>query len=342
MDENSPLILDATDSTPQPEAKAPEQRFLVLPHLLVLVVILIGLFSSVLVPRTVALLSSSSVPNTVPNTINLSDRIEQKAIPKLDAIDLRAEAAFVWDVAGQRSLLQKNADQVKPLASLTKLMTALVAYELVPNETTVTISSIAANQQSGGTLRSGERFSIKPLADFALVSSFNSAAYALADSVGAKLGDGQAVSNFVTAMNIQAERLNLPTLRFLNPTGLDVSTDEAGAYGSARDVTFLLEYILRNHPDILLPTITPRMRLYNQVGEYHEANNTNELLGVVPNLLGSKTGYTDLSGGNLTLVFDVGFNRPVIITVLGSTRSERFADVAALVRAVQAAALINE
>ena len=77
-------------------------------------------------------------------------------------------------------------------------------------------------------------------------------------------------------------------------------------------------------------------RVYNSAGAYHEAFNTNELVGDIPNLLGSKTGFTDLAGGNLTIAFDAGFDRPIIITVLGSTREGRFDDVATLIAASQA------
>jgi D-alanyl-D-alanine carboxypeptidase (penicillin-binding protein 5/6) len=232
-------------------------------------------------------------------------------------------------------LFEKNPDQELPLASITKLMTALVAYELVPDNTLVTISNAAAAQQSGGNLAAGEIYKVKDLADFALISSHNSAAYTLAGSVGELLGEEDTVSQFIAAMNIRADELNLSSLDYSNPTGLDISATEAGATGSARDTTFLMEYILLNNPEILTPTVKPYTRLYNQNGDYHDAQNTNNILTEVPNLLGSKTGYTDLAGGNLTIAFDAGYNRPVIITVLGSTRNERFDDVKKLIVGVQ-------
>jgi D-alanyl-D-alanine carboxypeptidase len=98
-----------------------------------------------------------------------------------------------------------------------------------------------------------------------------------------------------------------------------------------------MEYILLNHPEILTPTVTEYTRLYNQSGDFHEAYNTNDILTDIPNLLGSKTGYTDLAGGNLTIAFDAGYNRPIIVTVLGSSRNERFSDIKKLVAAVEEA-----
>ena len=76
-------------------------------------------------------------------------------------------------------------------------------------------------------------------------------------------------------------------------------------------------------------------RVYSDSGNYHDAQNTNDALYLIPNLLASKTGYTDLAGGNLTIAYDAGFNRPIIVTVLGSTQQERFSDVVRLVEAVQ-------
>ena len=96
-----------------------------------------------------------------------------------------------------------------------------------------------------------------------------------------------------------------------------------------------MEYILINYPEILEPTRKSAARVYNSNGDYHDMENTNEIIYAIPNLLGSKTGYTDLAGGNLTIAFDAGLDRPIVVTVLGSTRDERFSDVLRLVTAVK-------
>ena len=67
-----------------------------------------------------------------------------------------------------------------------------------------------------------------------------------------------------------------------------------------------------------------------------DARNTNQETGKFPLLIASKTGYTDLAGGNLALAFDAGFNRPIIIVVLGSSYEGRFADAEKLVWATLA------
>ena len=333
MNENEPYIIETNETKNEVKTK---NNFPILIQAIVILLLLGGILSGVAFTSEslnfkdkdkVVLNANLPVTEISTSTSNVPQKIE--------SVSIIAKSAFVWDVNEQRVLFQKNENEILPLASITKLMTALVAYELLPDDTKVKVTKEAASQQSGGSLREGEVFAVKELADFALVSSYNSAAFTLADAVGSELGDRDPVAQFVASMNIRAEELNLHTLKFLNPTGLDISTDEAGAYGSAKDVSFLVEYIIKNHPAILEPTKSAHTRLYNTDGEFHDARNTNNILSSIPNLIGSKTGYTDLAGGNLTVAIDVGFNHPVVITVLGSTIDGRFADVSKLIEAVQ-------
>lgn len=335
MIEEEPYIIESRTSDSEP-GKDNATRFPVKAQLFLIGGILLLMFAGFIVPQTLAILGKDTNISGIEVTSERSVASVSANTPKkIDSINLTAEAAYVFDVVGQRVLYEENADEVLPLASITKLMTALVAYELVPDDTLVTITDAAAAQQSGGGFAAGETFEVKELADYALISSFNSASYALAITVGKLLGDEEPLAQFVAAMNIKAEELNLQSLEYKNPTGLDISLTEAGAYGNARDISFLMEYILVNYPQILTPTVTPYTRLFNQAGDFHEAYNTNNALSEIPNLLGSKTGYTDLAGGNLTIAFDAGYNRPIIVTVLGSTRNERFADVKKIVSEVQ-------
>ncbi len=336
IDEENYIIESPEEVTEDPEPEKGKPRFPVKKQLILIAAFLLILFGSVVIPQTMAIFDGTNNELKVPQNSTLTIDTEVVSVPqKIESVNLRAKSAYVWDIVGQRMLYEKNPDEVLPLASITKLMTALVAYELVPDETLVTISSSAAAEQSGGGIAAGEVFVVKELADFALVSSYNSAAHTLAESVGKKLGSGDPMAQFVAAMNIKAEELSLKSLEYLSTTGLDISTTKAGAYGSARDTSFLMEYIYLTYPEILLPTVSPSTRLYNQSGKHHDADNTNDIIGEIPNLLGSKTGYTDLAGGNLTIIFDTGFNRPIVVTVLGSTRNERFADIKKLVAAVQ-------
>lgn len=336
MIEEETFIIENHDDALENEGDSDNSGFPVKRQLLLIGAMLLLIFTGFVVPKALGLVSDNPNNNQEENVALNSDNNSLVITPrKIESVPIRAESAYVWDIVGQRALYQKNPDEVMPLASITKLMTALVTYELVPDNKLVTVSSAAAAQQSGGGFAQGEVFKAKELADFALISSYNSASYTLASSVGELLGDNDPVAQFVAAMNIKAAELELKSLDYRNPTGLDMSLTEAGAYGTARDTSFLVEYILLNNPEILTPTVTEFTKLYNTVGGHHQAHNTNDILTDIPNLLGSKTGYTDLAGGNLTVVFDAGYNRPIVVTVLGSTINERFSDVKKLIAAVQ-------
>lgn len=306
-----------------------ERRVVITFQLGVLMFILIGLFGSLL------------LPNKTPQNaaaINLDDVTVTKPLPEPAALGeatIRAKSAYVWDVRNQKVLFEKNATKSLPLASITKLMTAMLAYELVNNDSEATITASALNQDGSTGFTEGERLSIKNLSRLALISSSNDAAYALAANVGSSLGERNPAAQFISGMNIRAQELGLETLKFKNPTGLDVSLSEPGAVGSAKDISLLMEYILENYPEILEPTQESAARVYNLSGDFHDVENTNNAMYAIPNLLGSKTGYTDLAGGNLTIAFDAGFDRPIIVTVLGSTYEERFTDVLELVAMVR-------
>ncbi len=310
-----------------------KNKFPILAQLGVLSLIMFGLFSSFIFGNPKDVNEEMVTPNLTNSTDN-----EVEVLEPISATDVtvRAKAAYVWDAKTQRTLYNKNETAQLPLASITKLMTALLAHELIDSNQITTITDRAIKQDGNGGLSVGERIEIEKLYDLALVSSSNDAAYALGASVGELLGDDDPNNQFVKGMNIRAEMLGLESLEFKNTTGLDLSTTEPGSIGSAKDISFLMEYILENYPEILEPTKEETIRVYNSDGSYYDANNTNEISGKIPNLLGSKTGYTDLAGGNLTVAFDIGLNHPIIITVLGSTHDERFSDVLKLVKAVQA------
>lgn len=249
---------------------------------------------------------------------------------------ISAEAAFVFDAKTERVLYQKNADKQLPLASLTKLMTALVTYEVLGDEALVPIT-VAALAQDGNGLVGGEIFDRATLLDLVLLTSSNEGAFALAAAAGKAIAPNGDANTFVEAMNIMANELSLSQTYFRNPTGLDLSTTEAGAFGSARDVAFLTDHILNVYPAILEQTTKPYSYVENQSGTARTAYNTNQYVDEIPGIIGSKTGYTDLAGGNLAVAFNASLDRPIIIVVLGSTRSKRFSDTLTLVEAAQAA-----
>ncbi len=307
------------------------KKFPIFPQLAVLGLILITLFGGWLFDE-----DPTEAKTEIREALPPANEKTYPILPqKIKEVALKATAAYVWDVSNQRVLYSKNSDQELPLASITKLMTTLLVHELISETEHVVITKSAIQQEGSIGLLIGEDLNIEELRKLALISSSNDAAYALAVSAGSLLGQGDSAGQFIQGMNIKADELGLNTLEFWNTTGLDLSTTRPGSVGSARDVSLLMEHIITNYPEIIESTQAVGTRVYNSAGLYHDITNTNEIIMKIPNLIGSKTGYTDLAGGNLTIAFDIGFNHPIVITVLGSTYQDRFDDVYTLLTEVQ-------
>lgn len=274
----------------------------------------------------------------VEERIRANERSEQAKVPPLPEPTIGAEAAYVWDAATQKALYNKNASAQLPLASLTKLMTALVSREVLTDSAQVSMTLEAIQQDGESGFLDGDMFKEGELSDFALISSSNDAAFALAAAAGGALTGTESPSErFVKAMNLRAEEIGLLGTHFTNPTGLDASMEESGAYGTARDMTFLMEYLIKKRPEVIESSRNVRTSLTDSsASNVISADNTNEIISKIPGLLGSKTGYTELAGGNLVIVFDAGLNHPIIVSVLGSSRNGRFEDVLKLVKYARA------
>jgi len=255
-----------------------------------------------------------------------------------NSVTLTAKAAYVLDVRTGKVLFQKNGEERLPLASLTKVMTALTATTLAPATQTITITQEAIDTEGDSGLLVGERWSLKNLIDFSLASSSNDGARAIGFAIGA-LGDLNATSsesseaNFIKEMNTEAAKIGMTQTLYINDTGLDQSTTQGGAYGTAKDMATLFDYILKNHPNIMEATRQASFSIASESGIMHTAINTDTIVNNIPGLIASKTGDTDLAGGNLVVAFDPELGRPIIISVLGSTTDGRFEDVSKLVAA---------
>lgn len=251
-------------------------------------------------------------------------------------ISLEAKAAYVYDVNSGEPLFELNANNVLPLASLTKLMTAIVASELLPSGTVVTIGKTDIESEGDSGLFMDERWKLSDIIGFTLITSSNDGASALAAAAGS-LGQNaygepadESKQMFVNAMNKKAEELGLRGTRFFNESGLDIDQEISGGYGTARDVAFLMAHGVKSAYRNIESTTLARTTVTSLDNIRHQATNTNEKIDAIPGIIASKTGYTDLAGGNLAIAFDAGLSRPVVIVVLGSTREGRFKDAEAL------------
>jgi D-alanyl-D-alanine carboxypeptidase (penicillin-binding protein 5/6) len=234
---------------------------------------------------------------------------------------VRAPSAILVEPATGDIVYQRNANARRPIASTTKLMTALLALERTSLDDVLTAAPYRASPvESVIGLRTGERMSVRDLMRGLLLASGNDAAVTLAVDVG---GSRRA---FVRLMNARARALGLASTHYSNPIGLD----EAGNYSSASDLV-KLTLILRKSAFFRETTDQPRVRLRTG-SRFRAITNRNSLVRRVAFVNGVKTGHTRQAG--YVLVGSATRNGVTLISaVLGDpTEAARDADTLTLLR----------
>ena len=251
-----------------------------------------------------------------------------------DTLALEAQSAFVRDRSEHKIVHAKNADAQLPLASLTKVMLVLAVGDVLSPEDFVTISGDAVGRGERGGPAEGEVWRVKDLIDYTLVVSSNVGAEALAEAANeplrARFAQAPEDGAAVWRMNMLAKELGLTKTYFLNPSGLDISPTQPSAMGSARDATILLAYAFKTNPSEFAATSQSLLTVGPQDGPIVVVQNTNDAIAQIPSLLMGKTGFTDLAGGNLGIVFTGASNHTFVATVLGSSQMGRFSDILAV------------
>jgi D-alanyl-D-alanine carboxypeptidase (penicillin-binding protein 5/6) len=198
---------------------------------------------------------------------------------------IKASALYLVEMKSGRVLFEKDATRRLPPASLTKIMTALVALEAAPLQEVVKIDRRALVHPSSLKFQPGEEFLLRDLLTAMLVSSANDACEAIAWHVG---GDAD---KFVTMMNERARALGLKNTHFANACGFDAP----GHYSTAADLAKLTEQALQA-ADISMMVRTVIREIASVDGKRQiPLHSTNELL-LDPDVTGVKTGYTNKAG----------------------------------------------
>lgn len=202
---------------------------------------------------------------------------------------LAVGAAVLEDLDTGQVLLASNGDEERPIASLTKLMTAVLVLRRAGLDHVVTVSD-AASTEVGGVgvselgLETDERITVGQLLYALLLQSANDAAVALAEDVSGS------VERFVGAMNAQARRFGMRHTRFFSPNGLD----DRG-YSTALDLARLARVAFAM-PDFERVASTKFHEIPAPSGPPREIQNRNVLLWLYRGALGGKTGYTNAAG----------------------------------------------
>jgi len=227
------------------------------------------------------------------------------------------KALLVGDFNGN-IIKKENTTAVRPLASITKVMTSILTLEKIKSgdismSDRVTISQTASVIPYGIKLVAGKQYTVEDLLKATIIRSSNNAAYALAEYVS-----GGDVPSFINAMNNKARQFGLNSLRFCTPHGLppgDTGTcmDQGNAedlYGLAKEAIAYKEYL----------NISRNAKDYIDGGEI-KLKSTNALLGKVGGVDGLKTGYHKAAGSNIILTAQRGNDR-VIVVILGSNKAK--------------------
>ncbi len=260
--------------------------------------------------------------------------IKKAALEDPDNLTLQSASVLVQDQSTGAVLFEKNSDAVLPIASITKLMTAMVVLDAKQSlEDTVSVSDADVDLLRGSRsrLQVGTHLSRENMLRLALMSSENRAASSLARShVGG-------MPAFVAAMNRKAETLGLKDTRFSDATGLN-----AANVSSARDLTKMVS-AASQYPLIRELSTTPEY-LVNVNGRVQTFHNTNTLVrnansGWEIGL--SKTGYINESGKCLVMQAWLG-NKPIVIVLLDSIgKLTRIGDAQRIKRWIESAGAAN-
>ncbi len=224
--------------------------------------------------------------------------------------EIQAKAAGVFDPNGEKFLYRKNIKDSLPIASLSKIMTAIIVLENLELDDVITVSkkSIMAEGKNGN-LAVGEKLTVRDLLHIMLIESSNDAAVALAEHV----------DNFTNLANKKANELNLEQTNFVEPSGISQEN-----YSTVYDLVQLANYSY-NYPLIWQILKIKEVDVYSQDKHIvHHLINTNKLLDESSNwtiqFIGGKTGFTEEAGQcMLTMIEKPDQPEEYLITVVLGT-----------------------
>jgi serine-type D-Ala-D-Ala carboxypeptidase (penicillin-binding protein 5/6) len=222
-----------------------------------------------------------------------------------------AESAIVVDASTGEVLYDHAADDVRPMASLTKLFTAFVAMEIAPLDLPMTVDEVDLVGEASMGLEAGDTLTLLTLLHGTLLPSGNDAASVIARNAG-----GGSQQRFLEHANNRINEMGLTSTHLANPHGLDAD----GHHSTARDIATLTMHMLATNSRFAAIISTPSFS-----GDGYTVYNTNRLLNAYEGLIGGKTGVTDAAGYCLMQIAERD-GHVVITVLLGSTSGSWYAD----------------
>lgn len=214
--------------------------------------------------------------------------------------EVSAEGIYLVDLPSFTPIYSRNENLKLLPASTTKILTALVAYDIYKPDQVITVKKTIATGQVMGLIV-GEKITVENILYGTLVHSGNDAAYVLADNYG--------YDKFITLMNKKVESLGMKSSYFSNPNGLDSGTQHSTAY----DLSLAARELLKN-PYLSKIVSTKEITISDVDFKYfHRLTNVNKLLGEIQGLGGLKTGYTENAGENLVSFYKKNGHQFIIV-----------------------------
>jgi D-alanyl-D-alanine carboxypeptidase len=263
--------------------------------------------------------SPTPIPSALPAVkVPVISRSWLRGHPVVAPPVIKARAAIVVDVTAGQLLYEQSSTIRYADASLTKLVTAMVAADLAPMDMKITVPEAATRVEPNHMgLSAGEQLTLRELLDGMLLNSGNDAAEAIASGIVDR-------THFVDFMNQKAAALHLRGTHFTNPSGLD----EPNQYSTASDLAIVSATLLADYPE--LRTIVGAKDIAIPATSQHKAfdpSNINRLLWNYRGAIGLKPGYTDAAGYCLAAAA-TRQGRTILVIVLGS--SQHFTDATTL------------
>lgn len=239
----------------------------------------------------------------------------------LSGIDIKSESGIIMEASTGKILFDKNMDEQKSPASMTKIMTMLLTVEAIESgkislDDEVNISANASKM--GGSqvyLEENSTATVEMLLKSIAIGSANDASVAIAEKIGGT------ESNFVNMMNKRAKELGAVNTTFKNPHGLD----EEGHLTTAHDLALIARELIK-HKEILKLTSTYETTITHKNGKSLWLVNTNKLIKFYNGLDGLKTGFTDNAGYCLTGTMLRNDMRLITVTMKAPTKEDRNTD----------------
>lgn len=223
----------------------------------------------------------------------------------IKALDVNTNKYILMDMDTNRIIIGENINEVKSVASISKIMTAILAIESGKMDDKVTVGDeILAAYGSGIYIKQGEILTLKDLVYGLMLRSGNDASYVIAKYVGGS------VENFVKKMNEKAIEIGMKNTTFNNPNGLD---EEKGNYSTAYDMAILTSYAMKNN-EYKKITKTKKYVLKTNMNVYSWTNK-NKLLKLYKYATGGKTGYTKIAKRTLVTTASKNNINLVVVTL---------------------------